>query len=116
MSRTFLISRTDAIGDVVLTLPVAGRLKQLFPDCRVLLLGRTLCNSQSGVNMSMRRLVQYRAADGSIKERQVDLDLRELKERQADLDLRELKERLDLRGRKGQGLHQFHQIIQVLFY
>ncbi|MET4105418.1 glycosyltransferase family 9 protein [Hymenobacter sp. UYP22] len=41
MSRTFLISRTDAIGDVVLTLPVAGRLKQLFPECRVLLLGRT---------------------------------------------------------------------------
>jgi len=41
MSRTFLISRTDAIGDLVLTLPVAGRLKQLFPGCRVLLLGRT---------------------------------------------------------------------------
>ncbi|UOQ78524.1 glycosyltransferase family 9 protein [Hymenobacter sp. 5516J-16] len=38
---TFLLSRTDAIGDVVLTLPVAGRLKQLFPDCRVVLLGRT---------------------------------------------------------------------------
>ncbi|MCA8831752.1 glycosyltransferase family 9 protein [Hymenobacter pini] len=41
MSQTFLISRTDAIGDVVLTLPVAGRLKQLFPECQVLLLGRT---------------------------------------------------------------------------
>ncbi|MDO7850462.1 glycosyltransferase family 9 protein [Hymenobacter convexus] len=41
MSRTFLISRTDAIGDVVLTLPVAGQLKQLFPGCRVVLIGRT---------------------------------------------------------------------------
>lgn len=39
--RVFLLSRTDAIGDVVLTLPMAGRLKQLFPGCRVLLLGRT---------------------------------------------------------------------------
>lgn len=39
--KTFLLSRTDAIGDVVLTLPVAGRLKQLYPGCRVLLLGRT---------------------------------------------------------------------------
>jgi heptosyltransferase III len=38
--RVFLLSRTDAIGDVVLTLPMAGRLKQLFPGCRVLLLGR----------------------------------------------------------------------------
>jgi len=39
--RTFIISRTDAIGDVVLTLPVAGVLKELFPGCRVLFLGRS---------------------------------------------------------------------------
>lgn len=39
--QTFLISRTDAIGDVVLTLPVGGWLKQAFPGCRVVLLGRT---------------------------------------------------------------------------
>ena len=38
---TFLVSRTDAIGDLVLTLPVCGRLKQLFPGCRVVLIGRT---------------------------------------------------------------------------
>ncbi|MBD2723222.1 glycosyltransferase family 9 protein [Hymenobacter armeniacus] len=41
MSQTFLVSRTDAIGDVVLTLPVCGQLKQLFPGCRVVLIGRT---------------------------------------------------------------------------
>ncbi len=41
MSPTFLVSRPDAIGDVVLTLPVAGQLKQLFPGCRVVLIGRT---------------------------------------------------------------------------
>ncbi|MFD2787734.1 glycosyltransferase family 9 protein [Hymenobacter rubripertinctus] len=45
--RTFIISRTDAIGDVVLTLPVAGRLKQLFPGCRVLLLGRNYTRAVS---------------------------------------------------------------------
>ena len=38
---TFLISRTDAIGDVVLTLPVCGRLKELYPGCRVVLIGRS---------------------------------------------------------------------------
>jgi heptosyltransferase-3 len=38
---TFLVSRTDAIGDVVLTLPVAGWLKQQHPGCRVVLLGRS---------------------------------------------------------------------------
>lgn len=41
MSQTFLVSRTDAIGDVVLTLPVCGQLKQLVPGCRVVLIGRT---------------------------------------------------------------------------
>ena len=40
MSLIFLVSRTDAIGDVVLTLPVAGRLKQLFPGCWVVFIGR----------------------------------------------------------------------------
>lgn len=40
MSATFLISRTDAIGDVVLTLPVCGWLKQQYDGCRVVLLGR----------------------------------------------------------------------------
>jgi ADP-heptose:LPS heptosyltransferase len=41
MSQTFLVSRTDAIGDVVLTLPVCGVLKQQFPGCRVVLIGRS---------------------------------------------------------------------------
>jgi ADP-heptose:LPS heptosyltransferase len=38
--KTFLVSRTDAIGDLVLTLPVCGWLKQQYPGCRVVLLGR----------------------------------------------------------------------------
>ncbi|KUG06443.1 glycosyltransferase family 9 protein [Solirubrum puertoriconensis] len=39
--KTFIISRTDAIGDVVLTLPLCGWLKQQYPECRVVLLGRS---------------------------------------------------------------------------
>jgi len=35
-----LISRTDSIGDVVLTLPVAGLLKAHFPKCRITLIGQ----------------------------------------------------------------------------
>jgi len=38
---TFFVSRTDAIGDVVLTLPVAGWLQQRHPGCRVVLIGRS---------------------------------------------------------------------------
>lgn len=35
-----LLSRTDSIGDVILTLPMAGLLKKYFPDCRIIFLGR----------------------------------------------------------------------------
>ena len=38
-NRTFIISRVDAIGDVVLTLPVAGVLRELYPRSRILFLG-----------------------------------------------------------------------------
>jgi heptosyltransferase III len=34
-----IISRTDGIGDVILTLPIAGILKQNFPDCHIIFLG-----------------------------------------------------------------------------
>ena len=34
-----ILSRTDSIGDVVLTLPMAAALKQSFPGCTVVFLG-----------------------------------------------------------------------------
>ncbi|WP_347157163.1 glycosyltransferase family 9 protein [Pontibacter chitinilyticus] len=39
--KTILISRTDAIGDVVLTLPMCGWLKKKLPGCRIIFLGAT---------------------------------------------------------------------------
>ncbi len=38
--KTILISRTDSIGDVVLTLPVAALIKKQLPGSRVLFLGK----------------------------------------------------------------------------
>ena len=35
-----ILSRTDSIGDVVLTLPMAGVLKKTFPDCTLIFIGR----------------------------------------------------------------------------
>lgn len=37
--KTILISRTDAIGDVVLTLPMCGWLKRKLPGCKIVFLG-----------------------------------------------------------------------------
>lgn len=40
MPECIVISRTDSIGDVMLTLPIAGLLKQRFPGVRIIFLGR----------------------------------------------------------------------------
>lgn len=37
--NNIILSRTDSIGDVILTLPMAGVLKSRFPDCRIIFLG-----------------------------------------------------------------------------
>ncbi|MBA4368188.1 MAG: glycosyl transferase family 9 [Desulfobacterium sp.] len=39
--KHILLSRTDSIGDVILTLPVAGYLKQKFPRTRISFIGNT---------------------------------------------------------------------------
>jgi ADP-heptose:LPS heptosyltransferase len=36
-----ILSRTDSIGDVVLTLPMTGVLKEAFPACTIIFLGRS---------------------------------------------------------------------------
>jgi ADP-heptose:LPS heptosyltransferase len=40
-NHNILLSRIDAIGDVVLSLPVAGILKNLYPECKIYFLGQT---------------------------------------------------------------------------
>ncbi|WP_107039553.1 glycosyltransferase family 9 protein [Brumimicrobium mesophilum] len=39
--KTIVISRTDSIGDVILTLPLCGWLKEKFPTVRILFLGKS---------------------------------------------------------------------------
>jgi len=38
--QKIILSRTDSIGDVVLTLPMAGKLKEIFPKSHIIFLGR----------------------------------------------------------------------------
>lgn len=40
-NKTVVISRTDSIGDVVLTLPMCGWLKKTYPNCKIIFLGRS---------------------------------------------------------------------------
>jgi ADP-heptose:LPS heptosyltransferase len=39
--RRIILSRTDSIGDVILTLPMAGILKKIYPSCQIYFLGRS---------------------------------------------------------------------------
>lgn len=39
-NKTIVISRTDSIGDVILSLPLCGWLKEQFPSCKIIFLGR----------------------------------------------------------------------------
>lgn len=39
--KNILISRTDGIGDVILTLPLASILKKEYPQCKIIFLGKT---------------------------------------------------------------------------
>lgn len=39
--QRIIISRTDSIGDVILSLPLAGLLKELFPQSTIIFLGRS---------------------------------------------------------------------------
>src|SRR5690554_2740218 len=39
--KTIVISRTDSIGDVILTLPLCGWLKKQFPTVRIIFLGKS---------------------------------------------------------------------------
>jgi len=43
--KRILISRTDSIGDVILTLPMAGIIKEKYPDCKIYFLGKTYTQS-----------------------------------------------------------------------
>lgn len=60
MSRTsFIISRTDAIGDVVLTLPVAGVLKSLYPQSQVIFLGRNYTEEVVKASVHVDRFLNW---------------------------------------------------------
>ncbi len=57
--QRILLSRTDSIGDVVLTLPMAGVLKANFPECEIFFLGRTYTRSVIELSEHVDQFVNY---------------------------------------------------------
>lgn len=54
-----LISRTDSIGDVVLTLPMAGIIKQFLPQSKIIFLGRNYTKDVIGLSEHVDEFVSY---------------------------------------------------------
>lgn len=62
--RPCLVSRTDAIGDVILTLPVCQRLKQLAPDKPVWFLARDYTRAVIEACPAVDRFISWDALQG----------------------------------------------------
>lgn len=54
-----LISRTDSIGDVVLTLPMAGIIKQFIPQSKIIFLGRNYTKDVIALSEHVNEFVSY---------------------------------------------------------
>ncbi|TFF34821.1 glycosyltransferase family 9 protein [Mucilaginibacter psychrotolerans] len=59
--KYLLISRTDAIGDVILTLPMAAYLKELYPQAKVSFLGRAYTGPVIRCNTFVDEFIDYTA-------------------------------------------------------
>jgi heptosyltransferase-3 len=69
-NQHILISRTDAIGDVVLTLPLCGYLKSIYPDIKISFLGRTYTEPVIKACTAVDHFINYDALKGLTLKRQ----------------------------------------------
>lgn len=56
-----IISRTDSIGDVVLTLPLAGIIKHYIPNCKLIFLGRNYTKDVIALSQHVDEFINYDA-------------------------------------------------------
>lgn len=70
--KRIIISRTDSIGDVVLTLPICGILKKEFPGLEIFFLGKDYVKDIVGSSVHIDRFVSYDNLLKHGKKEQVD--------------------------------------------
>jgi ADP-heptose:LPS heptosyltransferase len=67
-----LISRTDSIGDVVLTLPLAGILKQKYPYSKVFFLGKSYTKDIILLSKNIDKFLDWTEIEKLDKEKQIE--------------------------------------------
>lgn len=70
--KRIVLSRTDSIGDVVLSLPMAGLLKKHFPTCHIIFLGRSYTKSVVALSECVDEFVSWDDKD-SVDKIQADI-------------------------------------------
>ena len=71
--NTIIISRTDSIGDVVLTLPIAHVLKQKFPGCKIIFLGKSYTKPVIECCTSVDQIICWDETEKLDPQKQIDL-------------------------------------------
>jgi ADP-heptose:LPS heptosyltransferase len=72
MPERILISRIDRIGDVILTLPIAGALKAWNPDCEVIFLGRDYTRDVVALSSHIDEFISWDSTEGMSKNDTLD--------------------------------------------
>jgi len=72
-SKTILISRTDSIGDVVLTLPLAGIIKKVYPNDKILFLGKNYTRDVVSLSKNIDVFISYDELLNSPQKKQVEI-------------------------------------------
>jgi heptosyltransferase III len=67
-----IISRTDSLGDVVLTLPIAGIIKKYLPDCKIIFLGRNYSKALVSISKHVDTFISYDDILELSKPKQID--------------------------------------------
>jgi heptosyltransferase-3 len=70
--KRILISRTDNLGDVVLTFPMIGLLKRKYPDIQIYFLGKTYTKDLIELNNNLREFLNYDEITNKSTEEAVD--------------------------------------------
>lgn len=70
-SGRILISRTDNIGDVILTFPMIGLLKRKYPEAQIYFLGKTYTKHLIKLNKNIRGFLNYDELVAKTEEKQI---------------------------------------------
>ncbi len=70
--KKILISRTDSIGDVILTLPITGILKEKFPYCKIHFLGKSYTQAVVDTCKHIDHFINYSKLAEKGKQEQIE--------------------------------------------